>query len=349
MAGATPICGSSSCRRRSIPRPVAAFLGGCPIIDVPGTLHPMTVEYAPGESVAEALGQLAAATRGNVLCFLPGAREIAATIGACERVARSQRCRARRRCTDRSTPPSRMRRCRRTDCAPAKASCATNVAETSLTVPGVSVVDRHRPSESRALRRRSRHRFADDRAHHARQRRSARRPRRPARSRHRAAAVGCARSPAAASRSGDPSRRSVGDAAVDPGLGSVSRTPSNGSIRRIPIASSQRWRCWRGSARLQDGQITALGRQMQRLPLHPRLARVLIAARGSFEGSAACAWLSEPAPFDGFADRPCDLVRSVAGHRSVEPNAATLAAGRSRICSSIARAAARRRVSRSDR
>ena len=33
---------------------------------------------------------------------------------------------------------------------------------------------------------------------------------------------------------------------------------------------------------------------MQRLPLHPRLARVLIAAHGSFEGCAACAQLSEP-------------------------------------------------------
>ena len=58
--------------------PVATFLGGCPVIDVPGTLHPMTVDYAPGESVADALRQLLPATRGNVLCFLPGAREIAA-------------------------------------------------------------------------------------------------------------------------------------------------------------------------------------------------------------------------------------------------------------------------------
>ena len=69
--------------------------------------------------------------------------------------------------------------------------------------------DRHRTSQSRALRRRSRRRFADDRAHHARQRRSARRPRRAARARHRAAAVGRARSAAAASRGGDSSRRSV--------------------------------------------------------------------------------------------------------------------------------------------
>ena len=47
---------------------------------------------------------------------------------------------------------------------------------------------------------------------------------------------------------------------------------------------------------------------MQRLPLHPRLARVLIAARGSFEGCAACAWLSEPA--SAFAKASADRLVS---------------------------------------
>ena len=37
------------------PGPVAAFLGDCPVIDVPGTLHPITIEYAPGETIAAAL------------------------------------------------------------------------------------------------------------------------------------------------------------------------------------------------------------------------------------------------------------------------------------------------------
>ncbi len=48
-----------------------------------------------------------------------------------------------------------------------------------------------------------------------------------------------------------------------------------------------------------DGHVTTIGRQMQRLPLHPRLARVVIAAGGSFEGCAAAAVLSEPVPFEG--------------------------------------------------
>ena len=47
---------------------------------------------------------------------------------------------------------------------------------------------------------------------------------------------------------------------------------------------------------------------MQRLPLQPRLARVLLAANGSFEGCAACAWLAEPAPLDRQASTSCDLL-----------------------------------------
>ncbi len=69
--------------------PVATFLGGCPVIDVPGTLHPLTMDYAPGESVADALRHVLPVTRGNVLCFLPGAREIGATIAAADSLART--------------------------------------------------------------------------------------------------------------------------------------------------------------------------------------------------------------------------------------------------------------------
>ena len=43
------------------PGPVAAFLGDCPVIDVPGTLHPLTIEYAPGETIAARAGSSAAA------------------------------------------------------------------------------------------------------------------------------------------------------------------------------------------------------------------------------------------------------------------------------------------------
>ena len=60
--------------------PVAAFLDGCPVVDVPGRLHPIDVSYAPGESVADAAVGLLGATAGHVLCFLPGAPEIRRTM-----------------------------------------------------------------------------------------------------------------------------------------------------------------------------------------------------------------------------------------------------------------------------
>jgi ATP-dependent helicase HrpB len=44
--------------------------------------------------------------------------------------------------------------------------------------------------------------------------------------------------------------------------------------------------------------LSGIGRQMQRLPLSPRLARVLLAAQGAFEACAMCARLSEPAASD---------------------------------------------------
>ena len=128
--------------------PVSAFLGGCPVIDVAGTLHPMTVVYAPGESVADALRQVLPVTRGNVLCFLPGAREIGATIAAADSLARTSDVDivALHGSLDAAEqdaalgselpggPPSPKREARR------RVIVATNVAETSLTVPGVAVV-----------------------------------------------------------------------------------------------------------------------------------------------------------------------------------------------------------------
>src|SRR5688572_15346577 len=60
------------------PGPVSAFLGGCPVIDVPGAVHPLAIDYAPGQRVGEAVADLLPRTAGTILCFLPGAREIGA-------------------------------------------------------------------------------------------------------------------------------------------------------------------------------------------------------------------------------------------------------------------------------
>src|SRR4029077_10872229 len=55
---------------------VAAFLDDCPVVDVPGRVHPLEISYAPGQSIVDAAGDVLRATDGHVLCFLPGAPEI---------------------------------------------------------------------------------------------------------------------------------------------------------------------------------------------------------------------------------------------------------------------------------
>jgi len=117
---------------------VAKYLDGCPVVDVPGRLFPLDISYSPGQSVAAAAIEMLGATSGQVLCFLPGAAEIARTIQALERESFAGRpieilplhgsLDAAEQ--DRAIRPSPTRR----------VIVATNIAETSLTVPGVTAV-----------------------------------------------------------------------------------------------------------------------------------------------------------------------------------------------------------------
>ena len=286
--------------------PIAAFLGDCPIVDVPGTLHPMSIEYAPGATVADALGQLLPSTRGNVLCFLPGAREIAATIAACEPIARSHDVSLiplhgslDAAHQDAALSPDDTRR---------RIIVATNIAETSLTVPGVSAVidsglqkvaryDADRAIDSLAIERITLD-SADQRA-------------------GRAARLG----PGTVRRLWDardrlrPHREAeIHRVDLSPTLLSILAWGSAADSfewfdRPDPDRISAATMLLERLGAIESGQITALGLQMQRLPLPPRLARVLIAGCGSFESAAACAWLSEPSRLDGpRAATSCDLL-----------------------------------------
>jgi ATP-dependent helicase HrpB len=117
--------------------PVAAFLGGCPVINVPGTAHPLSVTYAPGQSMAGAVTEVLPETAGNVLCFLPGMREI-------EVAAREVAAAVRGRGVDVLRLHGSLDAAEQDAVLAAGARrrviLATNVAETSLTVPGVDAV-----------------------------------------------------------------------------------------------------------------------------------------------------------------------------------------------------------------
>src|SRR5262249_45912825 len=74
------------------------------------------------------------------------------------------------------------------------------------------------------------------------------------------------------------------------------------------------------------GRPTPLGRSLVRLPLHPRLGRILLAANGAPEAARACAWLSERhvlPPRHGAT--ACDLLASVDREQTVPPHVTRVA------------------------
>jgi ATP-dependent helicase HrpB len=109
---------------------VASFLGA-EIVDIDARRFPVEVLYRPNGSMTDAVREAARDAKGHILCFLPGAREIERTRnelampnvlplhGSLDVDAQ-----------ERALAPSRER----------KIILATNVAETSLTVEGVTDV-----------------------------------------------------------------------------------------------------------------------------------------------------------------------------------------------------------------
>ncbi|HKR66860.1 MAG TPA: helicase-related protein, partial [Thermoanaerobaculia bacterium] len=110
--------------------PVAQFIGGR-IVRIDARTHPIEVRYAPNVTMSDAVRDVARTANGHILCFLPGMREIERTRnelagmnvfplhGSLDVDAQ-----------ERALAPSSER----------KIILATNVAETSLTVEGVTDV-----------------------------------------------------------------------------------------------------------------------------------------------------------------------------------------------------------------
>ncbi|HMJ61125.1 MAG TPA: helicase-related protein, partial [Bryobacteraceae bacterium] len=109
---------------------------GAPLIRAPGRLFPVTVEYRP-HSAADAVARALTQTKKHILVFLPGAAEIRNTIAACQPVARQAGAQLLPLYGDLSSmeqdlavAPSSTR----------KIICSTNVAESSITIDGVDAV-----------------------------------------------------------------------------------------------------------------------------------------------------------------------------------------------------------------
>lgn len=283
--------------------PVARFLHDCPIVEIESRSHTLDIAYAPGVEPAEAVRRQFDRSAGNLLVFLPGAADIERTVrqlrgsspginvlplhGALPAEAQ-----------ERALAPSDRR----------KVILATNIAETSLTVDGVTaVIDSglHKTMrldaglgfdrlETERISRDS----ADQRA-------------------GRAGRTG----PGTALRLWDerdelrmhrePEIHRVDLAA--PLLDVLAWGANPTEFRWFDRPSSERMK---GSLELlarlgalRGGRATPLGHAMRRLPLHPRLARVVLASNGSREVAAACAALSEGwLPDHPSESTDCDLL-----------------------------------------
>ncbi len=125
------------------PGPVAAYLDAAPL-HCAGRAFPVTIEHVAASSdrpigvqVAQALRDLGTHDDGSVLVFLPGAREIRECAEACDAVARKLGLEIV--VLHGELPPDQQDRAVQPGARP-KLVLATNVAETSITIEGVSCV-----------------------------------------------------------------------------------------------------------------------------------------------------------------------------------------------------------------
>jgi len=272
---------------------VAAFLGECPVVAVPGRPHPVAVEYAPGKPLADGAVSLAGATGGSVLCFLPGATEIRrAEAEIRSRVPPGLDVVPLHGSLDAAAQDRAL-----DDVSGRRIVLATNLAETSLTVPGVTaVVDTGlhkvaRYDPDRAIDSLETERIPADAAEQRAGRagrlgpgvawrlwdgRDRLRPHRePEIRRIDLSAVALA----VIAWGGDPRRLEWFDPpdgdAIERALALLEQL---GAID-MPAPTSVR--------------VTAIGDLVTRFPLHPRLGRLLVEAGGAREAAAVCALLSE--------------------------------------------------------
>ena len=277
---------------------VSTFLDGCPVIDVAGRTYPIAISYRPGQSVSDAASDVLGATTGNVLCFLPGASEIRRAVtelrhktgAGVDIVALHGSLAADEQ--DVALRPSPRRR----------VIVATNIAETSLTVPGVTVVidaglqkvaryDAERGIDSLETERITLD-AADQRAGRAGR-----------------LAPGVvrrlwdARDRLRAHREPDIHRIDLSSTALDViAWGGDPRTFEWFEAPRADALDAALTLLARlGLIEVHNPQstlrntvhLTAMGEHVRRLPLHPRLARMLVEAGGARRVAQACALLSE--------------------------------------------------------
>ncbi len=130
--------------------PIARWLGSCPVVESRGRLHPVEISYREdlrrrtvAERVADAVEQILDRTPGDVLVFLPGVGEIRQTARRLESLAAARDLAVLPLYGD--LPAEKQdevlgRGTRYSGSGRRKVVLSTNVAETSLTIEGITAV-----------------------------------------------------------------------------------------------------------------------------------------------------------------------------------------------------------------
>jgi len=266
---------------------VAAFLGDCPVVAVPGRSHPLAIEYAPGMALGPAVGGLLRRTTGNVLCFLPGAPEIRRSVAEIRTVAQDADVVELHGSLDASEQDAALE-----GTGPRRVILATNIAETSLTVPGVSaVVDTGLQKLPRyAIERGFDHLWVERITQDSADQRAGRAGR---------LGPGIAvrlwdqRDRLRPHREPDIVRIDLAAAVLDvlawggdPGTFEWFEPPPP-QMLAAAVSLLRRLRA------IDHGRLTLLGERLRALPLHPRLGAVLAAGGGAVEAAHVCALLGD--------------------------------------------------------
>ena len=285
------------------PSPIVEFLGGereCATIVGEGGLFPVTIEYRPGETVGACVSEALERTRGDVLVFLPGMREIeraraelSGRVSGIEiSVLHGSLSPAEQ---DRAIAQGALR----------KVILSTNIAETSLTVEGVeAVVDGGlhkiiRFDDDAGIDRLVTERIPFDAADQRAGRAGRLRPGLALRLWDERDLLRSQREPEIDRIDLSPVVLDVLRWGADPRTFGWFERPEPERLESALALLESMGAVSRGQFSGGDATdrvspvLTRIGTLMQRLPLPPRLARILIESRGSEIARRACAALAE--------------------------------------------------------
>ena len=305
-------------------RPIATYLGGCPVIDVPGRLHPIDVSYHPDLSIDDAVVEAKTRTTGAILCFLTGAAEIRRAAEAMQRkpALAGLPVAPLHGSLDADEQDSALRPTGRP-----RVVLATNIAETTLTVPdvtcvidtGMQKVARYDPD--RAIDTLELERVSQDSAEQRAGRAGRVQPGVVFRLWDSRQRLPPHREPEIERVDLAPVVMDVLAWGGDPAtLGWFEPPPAGALDSAVKLLG-------RLGALDRSGQLATVGRELMKFSLPPRLARMLLAANGAPEMATACALLSEPAFAVGFGGAgakrtatSCDLLSAIESVRSLPPH-----------------------------